>query len=159
MPIYEFYCRSCNTIYKFFARSVNTDKIPNCPTCKTIPLHKKMSAFAVLSSGEENATDDDLPIDESKMEDAMHLLEREAGRLDENNPQQMADLMRKFSKATGMQMGPAMEEAMHRLEKGEDMESIEQDLGDSLDDDDLFRAAQHHMRKKPPKVDDTLYDL
>jgi len=25
MPIYEFYCRKCNTLYNFFSRSVNTE--------------------------------------------------------------------------------------------------------------------------------------
>ena len=35
MPIYEFYCRKCNTIYNFFSRSVNTEKIPFCPKCKS----------------------------------------------------------------------------------------------------------------------------
>ena len=31
MPIYEFYCAKCNTIYNFFSRTANTDKIPTCP--------------------------------------------------------------------------------------------------------------------------------
>ncbi|MDP3283707.1 MAG: zinc ribbon domain-containing protein, partial [Desulfobacterales bacterium] len=38
MPIYEFYCQDCNTIYNFFSKSVNTKKSPNCPMCKTSRL-------------------------------------------------------------------------------------------------------------------------
>ncbi|MCK4728291.1 MAG: zinc ribbon domain-containing protein, partial [Desulfobacterales bacterium] len=34
MPIYEFYCEDCNTIFNFFSRSVNTTKRPPCPRCK-----------------------------------------------------------------------------------------------------------------------------
>ncbi len=160
MPIYEFYCSRCNTIYKFFSRSVNTEKIPYCPNCKDVQLSRRMSPFAIGHSGDDQTEDEDLPISESKMEEAMHFLEREAGNIDENNPRQMANLMRKFNKTTGLQMGSAMEEAIRRLEKGEDMESIEEDLGDALQDDDVFMAAQKGLRKSSkPRVDERLYDL
>jgi len=34
MPIYEFYCEDCNTLFNFFSRTVNTDKQPPCPRCR-----------------------------------------------------------------------------------------------------------------------------
>ena len=33
MPIYEFYCPDCNTIFNFFCRRIVTDKKPACPKC------------------------------------------------------------------------------------------------------------------------------
>ncbi|HQP30530.1 MAG TPA: zinc ribbon domain-containing protein [Deltaproteobacteria bacterium] len=71
MPIYEFYCQECNTIYSFFSRRVNTEKIPTCPHCKDVPLKRKVSVF-FTTSGKTSAATDGLPdIDESRMEKAM----------------------------------------------------------------------------------------
>ena len=80
MPIYEFYCRKCNTIYNFFSRSVNTDKIPSCPRCKNIRLSRQMSVFTAITGGkkEEPANDPLGGLDESKMEKAMMQLATEA---------------------------------------------------------------------------------
>ncbi|MDY6856144.1 MAG: zinc ribbon domain-containing protein [Thermodesulfobacteriota bacterium] len=162
MPIYEFYCKKCNTIYNFFSKSVNTEKIPDCPKCK-VKLKREMSIFANISKGKENDTDSDMPpIDEAKMEKAMAMLASEAGNINEDDPKQAAMLMRKLSDATGLSMGPRMEEALSRLEQGEDPENIEAEMGDLLDDEDPFilEAKGNTRRKKnKPNVDETLYDL
>jgi len=44
MPIYEFYCEPCHTIYNFFSRSVNTGKRPACPKCGQGELVERYSA-------------------------------------------------------------------------------------------------------------------
>ncbi len=163
MPIYEFYCRKCNTMYSFFSKTVNTEKIPNCPKCKRMKLQRQMSIFARVSGGkEEEATDDMPPIDEAKMEKAMAMLAGEAEKIDENDPRQAAMLMRKLSDATGLNLGSGMEEALSRMERGEDPEKIEQEMGDVLEGEDpfVFGAKAKKGRKKPkPRVDETLYDL
>ena len=162
MPIYEFYCKKCNTIYNFFSKSVNTEKVPNCPKCK-VKLKREMSVFANISKSKGNDTDSDMPpIDEAKMEKAMAMLASEAGNINEDDPKQAAMLMRKLSDATGLNMGPRMEEALSRLERGEDPENIEAEMGDLLDDEDPFiiEAKGKKARKKhTPNVDETLYDL
>lgn len=61
MPIYEFYCRRCNTIYSFFSRTINTDKVPNCPKCKRVKLKRQMSIFARGSGRKNEAADDGMP--------------------------------------------------------------------------------------------------
>ena len=162
MPIYEFYCKKCNTIYNFFSKSVNTEKIPDCPKCK-VKLKREMSVFANISKSKENDTDSDMPpIDEAKMEKAMAMLAGEAGNINEDDPRQAAMLMRKLTDATGLSMGPRMEEALSRLEQGEDPENIEAEMGDLLNDEDPFiiEAKGKTIRKKhKPNVDETLYDL
>ena len=80
MPIYEFYCEDCNTIFNFFSRSVNTTKRPLCPRCKRSKLRRQMSRFSRLTGTKEGGDVDDLPIDEAKMEKAMGLLAREGQR-------------------------------------------------------------------------------
>jgi len=96
------------------------------------------------------------------MEKAMEMIAREADGLDENDPRQAARLMRKLTDATGLSLGPKMEEALARMERGEDPEKIEEEMGDSLGDEDLFSLAKKAVRGKKglrPSVDEKLYDL
>jgi len=164
MPIYEFYCEDCNTIFNFFSRSVNTAKKPKCPRCKTRTLERRMSAFAVTGRAKEDSDADELPFDESKMEQAMHMLAGEADKINEDDPRQAANLMRKLSDMTGMQLGDGMQEALSRMESGEDPEKIEAEMGDLLENEDPFllpekKGAAGTARRKAPSRDDTLYDL
>ena len=54
--------------------------------------------------------------------------------IDENDPRQAANVMRKLFDATGMPLGGGMQEALKRMESGEDPEKIEEDMGDVLGD-------------------------
>jgi len=164
MPIYEFYCEKCNTIYQFFSRTINTKKIPDCPKCKEIKLQRTASVFATISGSKNEKSDEDgmPPIDEAKMEKAMAVLAKEADKINEDDPRQAAMLMRKLSKETGLNMGAKMEEALSRMEKGEDPDKIEQEMGDLLDGEDpfLFEEQKRKIKVKPKiKRDDKIYDL
>jgi putative FmdB family regulatory protein len=160
MPIYEFHCTSCNTVFSFFSRGVNTAKIPACPVCRR-PLKRQMSIFARVSRGKEAPAGDDMPpIDEAKME--MAMLAGEAEKISEDDPRQAAQLMRKLTDATGLSLGSGMEEALHRLERGEDPDRIEAEMGDLLEGEEPFLIegkGQRGTRKPKPRVDETLYDL
>ena len=68
MPIYEFYCDHCNTIFNFFSRTVNTRKVPVCPRCKQNKLSRQVSMFAVTGRAKEDGDTDDLPFDEGRVE-------------------------------------------------------------------------------------------
>ncbi|GAK58755.1 hypothetical cytosolic protein [Candidatus Vecturithrix granuli] len=167
MPIYEFYCEQCNTIYNFFSRRINTEKIPDCPKCQDVKLQRKVSLFAAISnrgdsSGEMEA--DMPPIDEAKMEKAMGMLAREAEHINEDDPRQAAQLMRKLSDATGLKMGSAMEEALSRMERGEDPDKVEAEMGDLLEGEDPFvmegkKGVKGAGQRPRPNVDETLYEL
>ena len=164
MPIYEFYCEDCNTIFNFFSKNINTTKNPTCPKCKTRTLSRQMSSFAFTGKATEDGDTDDLPFEESKMEQAMQMLEGEADKINEDDPRQAANLMRKLSDMTGMQLGSGMEEALSRMEKGEDPEKIEAEMGDLLEGEDPFlfpgkTSSGIKKKRSKPLVDDTLYDL
>lgn len=163
MPIYEFYCDRCNTIFSFFSRSINTTKRPKCPQCKGNTLDRRMSAFSVTGRAKEEGAMDDIPVDENKMERAMQILAGEAERINEDDPRQAADLMRKLTRMTGLELGEGMEEALRRMEKGEDPEQIEADMGDLLESEDPFQLAARKGtpggRRAAPRRDETLYDL
>lgn len=163
MPIYEFFCDHCNTIFNFFSKTINTRKRPQCPRCKIRTLSRQMSAFAVTGRASEDGGPDDLPIDERKMEQAMQMIAGEAQNLDEDDPKQAAHLMRKLSHMTGLELGDGMQEALVRMESGEDPEQVEAAMGDLLENEDPFRlgtgTAGRSGRRPAPGKDETLYDL
>lgn len=165
MPIYEFYCANCHMIFNFLSRSVNTTKRPSCPKCKRPKLQRKVSTFAISKGLSEPAADGVADLDESKMEHAMMELASEAEGMSEDDPRQMARLMRKLYDATGMEVGGGMEEAIRRMEAGEDPDKIDEEMGDLLEEEDPFMPKGKKglrsltRRLKPPAVDDTLYDL
>ena len=162
MPIYEFYCADCHTIFNFFSYRINTEKKPSCPKCQRGPLNRVISSFAVLR-GVKEEDDMGLPdIDETKMEKAVSMMEKEAQNLDENDPKQAAQLMRKLCNTTGMDLGKGMEEALRRMEAGEDPDTIEKEMGDLLNGKDLFKKSSkvsQKTSKKPPSRDEKLYYL
>ncbi len=163
MPIYEFYCSRCNTLFNFFSRTVDTRKTPNCPKCKIEKLDRHMSTFAFTGRAKEDEGLGDLPFDESKMEQAMHMLAGEAGNIDEDDPRQAAQVMRKLKDMTGIDLGDGMEEALARMERGEEPEKIEEEMGDLLEGEDPIklkgRKGGRGGKRSAPSRDETLYDL
>ncbi len=165
MPIYEFYCPDCHRIFNFLSRKVKTTKRPACPRCGNKGLQRKVSSFAI-SKGRPEPGEDGLPdLDETRLEQAMASLAGEAEKLDEEDPRQMAGLMRRLYDATGLELGPGMEEAIRRMEAGEDPDKIEEEMGDLLEGEDPFSFAGQQGIKgwrtklRPPVVDSTLYEM
>lgn len=160
MPIYEFYCSACHTVFNFFSSRINTSATPPCPKCKQI-LARQLSLFSTIGRAKE---DDGMPdFDESRMERVMGELAREAETINEDDPQQMAKMMRRFTEQTGMALGSGMEEALSRMEAGEDPETIEQEMGNMLESEDPFTMLAKKGKKgqsRPAlKRDETLYEL
>ena len=135
MPIYEYVCDGCRTVYQFFFRTARVSKKPDCPKCGRKRLERRLSAFAApRSTSNPDAPGPDLPdMDDAKMERTMLKLEREMTGIDENDPRQMGRFMRRMMQETGMDLGGEMETAVRRLEAGEDPEKIEEDMGELLD--------------------------
>ncbi len=162
MPVYEFYCVDCHMLFNFLSRRVNTDKRPTCPRCGRPDLERRVSPFAV-SSGRTDEPMEGMPdLDEDKMERVMESLAGEMEGVDENDPRQVARIMRSFSEATGMDLGPEAGEAIRRLEAGEDPEKIEEEMGDLMDTESPFtREGVKGLKRRmaPPARDDTLYPL
>ncbi|MCL1921947.1 MAG: zinc ribbon domain-containing protein, partial [Kiritimatiellaeota bacterium] len=51
MPLYEFYCEPCHTVFTFRAMRVDTETRPSCPVCKA-PLKREVSTFAHIMKGQ-----------------------------------------------------------------------------------------------------------
>lgn len=181
MPIYEFYCADCHTLYSFFARRVDTQTVPACPKSEKHGLQRQMSRFAI-STGRQAAAEGlgggAGDAQEAQMEQAMMQLASEMENVNEDDPRALARMMRKMVETSGMNMGEGMEEAIRRLETGEDPEQVEEQMGDVLDSafdgmdggesmsDDgspassgaRLRNIQRRMRGAP-RVDPEVYDM
>jgi putative FmdB family regulatory protein len=161
MPIYEFYCEGCNTIFNFYSKSINTTKQPNCPRCRKETLKRFLSTFSVLREGSKGESEEPLPVDEEKMEKAIGALAREADTIDEDDPRQAANVMRRLSEMAGLPLGKGMKEAIERIEGGEDPDKIEEEMGDILEEDPFTMPEKRMLRGRAavPSKDETLYEL
>ena len=171
MPIYEFLCPACNRVFSFLVKSTSERRDPTCPKCGGRDMRRRMSRFAVTGvqrkssdraaavgeradgpgSAEGGVSD---PLDNPQVEAEMSRLMDEADGIDENDPRQLGRLMRRMTEISGERLEPGMEEAVRRLEAGEDPEKIEEDLGAVLGEDDADAAGAGS-----PSYDSGLYDL
>lgn len=155
MPIYEYLCRDCNTVYQFYSRTSSLKADPCCPKfADHSVLERQMSGFAIggpRSPSEAGLGPADDPAIATRMEGLLSKMET----LDENDPRAMGRLMREMSDLTG-ERDPAMEEAIRRLEGGEDPERIEEILGTQ------HEAASDGMGgigTGAPSLDGNLYEM
>ena len=106
---------------------------------------KQMSQFSSprglrepASSGDAEGADVKGPMpdmDDPRVLRAMNEMERDMAYMDENNPKDMARMMRKMQQILPQDAMPKeLETAIKRLEAGEDPEKIEEDMGDVLGD-------------------------
>src|SRR5690606_23446360 len=163
------YCPTCHMIFNFLARSANTDRRPDCPKCGRKKLERQVSRFAISKNLPEATGDDELPpgFDESKFEAALESLAGEMDSVSEDDPRQMARVMRRLFESTGLAMGERMEEAIAQLERGADPDELDEqfeelfgDEADPLADADIATRARRVARRlRPPDTDDQLYDL
>lgn len=163
MPIYEFACPRCRVIFNFLSKKLNPEAMPACPKCGCRRLSKQVSSFALgKSAGEAGGAGMQGfgadHFDDPRVERAMGELEREATSLDEANPKHMARLLRKMqSILPPAAVSKEFDQAIRRLEAGEDPDTIEADMGPALDDfmgpDGTARAGGDYSR------DPGLYDF
>ncbi len=53
MPIYEYACNACGKDFEKLVRE--SSPAPECPACHSTDLHKKLSAFAPMTSSTSSA--------------------------------------------------------------------------------------------------------
>jgi putative FmdB family regulatory protein len=169
MPIYEYLCPPCNRVFSFLVKSAEPREL-SCPKCGGKELRRRMSRFAVTGAPRKSqgaaaspgGADDGGPaapqgggdpLDDPRVEGEMMKLMNAAEGLDENDPRQLGRLMRRMTEITGEPVEPAVEEAMRRLEAGEDPEKIEADMGELLGDDNEGSPGA-----AGPTYDSGLYD-
>jgi putative FmdB family regulatory protein len=167
MPIYEFYCQDCHTLYSFFSSRLAPERRPDCPRCERRELERRPSRFATLKRRDDEGEERDPleGLDETRLEGAMGTLMGEMEGINEEDPRAMGHMMRRFSELTGLELGGQMAEMVSRMEAGENPERLEQEMEESFGEDesfeDLFRLkkALAARRSRRPRVDEELYFL
>lgn len=130
MPIYEYRCENCRRRVALFWRTYAAaeESQPVCPRCHSTHLTRLVSRVRVVRSASGRVDD---------MADPSWLSD-----LDENDPRSLGRAMRRMADEMGEEMEPEFEEAISRLEAGEDPEEIEKSMpelmgADSALEDDL----------------------
>ena len=181
MPIYEFSCHHCKTIFQFRSNTADTVKIPPCPRCGKTDMKRLFSAFSIGSAhrggseeapdvsggeggpGEDGAFPDDpflnmTPSQRAKAEAEMMRLMAKADTLDESDPRQLGHFLEKMTDITGDIGGPQIREFIRRLKSGEDPEKLEEEFGDLMDAEGLG-GGPGGMGEGPYDYDSSLYEM
>ena len=131
MPIFEYRCQQCNArvsvLYRSLAQVDHSKAL--CTRCGSAKLTRLMSRVRVLRG--TDASDSAL----GPQGDVDSALLGEMENLNENDPRALGRFMRKMAAETGEDLGPEFGEVIGRLEKGEDPERIESEMGDVSGDD------------------------
>lgn len=133
MPIYEFLCPDNNKIYTFFARSLAYSAAqPRCPDNPAFRMERMLSSFSVTGRAQEES---DVPVHDPNLDIAITEMEREFDSMGSDNPdpRQVARMMRTMTRLTGERMPEQLEEVMRRLEAGEKLDKLEEELGKAAD--------------------------
>jgi putative FmdB family regulatory protein len=101
MPVYEFYCEPCHTIFSFYSKTVRSSKDnPVCPRCSG-DLKKRVTGFSVLESSKRVRSLEDLPFNQQRLTDGMKKFRAEHERIQDENPARAAGMMKNFSRWLG----------------------------------------------------------
>lgn len=120
MPIYEYRCSSCRRRTSIFHTTLAAAETaqPACPRCGQPDMSRLISRFAVHRSGGDGDMGD---LDDMEPPDT-------------EDPRAMAGWMRKMKGELGEDAGPEFDEMVDRLESGESLDELENDMGDGDDD-------------------------
>lgn len=116
MPFYDYQCESCGKHARLqFSYSEYGKVQPVCPHCTSQQMKRRISRVALAKS-------EDARLDT--------MMDADLSGLDENDPRSLGKFMRKMGQEAGEDMGDEFNEVVHRLEKGESPEAIEQSMPD-----------------------------
>lgn len=115
MPVYEYRCTQCRRKMSVFFRSAAVATAPRCERCGSDRVQRLFSTFALHRSEAESF--DDIPDD------------ADLDTMADSDPKTFARMMRKMGQEAGEDMGPEFDEMVGRLEAGESLEGLDEELG------------------------------
>lgn len=132
MPIYEYRCADCKRKVSLFFGSFNIAEQRTeageieCPKCGSKKLERLMSRVNTVRS--ENATEDSLS-DMDEMGDMGGMGGMFDG-MDDDDPRTIARWARRMKDSLGEEadMGPGFDQALARIEAGEDPDKVMEDM-------------------------------
>ena len=126
MPIYDYICNNCNQRFDVFLTFAEYGvKKVSCSHCGSKKVRRRMTKVRIAKS------------EESRMESMESELSGFEGM--EDNPKEMARMMKKMGNEMGEELPPEFYEVVDRLESGQSPDEIEKaipDLGNGGADND-----------------------
>ena len=169
MPLYEFYCEPCHTLFTFRSPRVDTATVPSCPVCGA-RLKREVSAFAHIVRGKSapDASSDGEAA--SRMDEVLARMGDRVQALDDEDadPRDAVKVMKEMAAAGGLAFNKEVQEAMARIEAGEDPERIDEEFKEVFDTENPFaesdseaggRLSELWRRMRGPRRDPKWYDL
>lgn len=168
MPLYEFYCQPCHTLFTFRSHRVDTATLPACPQCGKA-LKREVSAFAhivrgaVAEGGGEEGGASRMDLVAAQLGERLQALDD-----DEADPRDAVRVMKELASAGGVCFNKEVREAMARIEAGEDPEKIDEEFREVFDSESPFSEEGHDEGKagasllrwlRAPRRDPTWHDL
>ncbi|MCX8045114.1 MAG: hypothetical protein N3B18_13425 [Desulfobacterota bacterium] len=134
MPLYEFYCEPCNTIFTFYAQRAGVKKIPACPKCSKT-LERRMSMFSVSQNlrGPES-----LPMKPSRAEEGMRKLKQELDRLKDKDPREAERFKKKFERWAGVTVDYEVRPRWRTIEETTEEPALSQKEDEPIRDPALY---------------------
>lgn len=175
MPLYEFYCEPCHTVFTFRSPRVDTATVPACPACGA-RLRREVSSFAhcvkgagaAEPGGGAEAEPDGASAD--RMARVMEQMGERIQSLDDADadPREAVKVMRAMAEAGGLSFSAEVREALARIEAGEDPEKVDEEFAEVFETDNPFadgaaeaggRASALWRRLRGPRRDPVWRDL
>ncbi|MBQ7188110.1 MAG: zinc ribbon domain-containing protein [Kiritimatiellae bacterium] len=173
MPLYEFYCGPCHTIFTFRSHRVDTTTVPPCPVCGK-PLKREVSLVNSCIAGKvaEPGSYDNDELANAKTEELIaqmsnRMMEMEG---DDAEPADAVRMMRELARTSGLKFNKDVEEAFARIESGEDPEKIDQEFQEVFDEthnpfdgsdeeSGAISFSDFWKRMHPPRHDPDWHDM
>ncbi|HEY49501.1 MAG TPA: zinc ribbon domain-containing protein [Dehalococcoidia bacterium] len=117
MPIYEYRCNDCRRRVDVYVQSYSPPTNHTCTHCGGRDLTRIYSRFAVRKSKSDTSVYDDILSDTKLTRGLMR-----------NDPRALAEWSRKMSHAANEDITPETEELMDRLDHGEDVSDVIEEM-------------------------------
>jgi NAD-dependent SIR2 family protein deacetylase len=146
VPVYEFLCEPCNTLFSFYSKIMRSSAdCPACPRCGGV-LHKRVTAFSVVERSRSVKSLENLPFNEQRLADGMKKFRAEHARLRDENPARADAMLKKFSRWLG---GAHLEEdrkrALQRVLESDEPDARKLEEFESLAHPDDEPARDEHL--------------
>jgi len=131
MPIYEYRCNKCRRRVDIFVQGFSPPSDPSCTKCGSKELNRIYSPFAMRRSKSDKSVYDDILSDNKLTSGLMR-----------NDPRALAEWTRKMSRAADEDITPESQEIMNRLDAGEDVSGMVEDMKKSYFTEESEPAAE-----------------
>lgn len=151
MPVYEFLCEDCKTVFNFYSSSIDTDTVPCCPRCTSGKMKRQFSVFSTQGKGEEYS--------EKVLCKAFETL---IDSVEEEKAENLAGKLMQFAENSGVDFKQNVDDDIKKYIDGDQSEGLKTKLANYIGlDSCTFKKGDVFIEKAGGLYlfDEKLYDL